>query len=86
MATENNSEQPDFIKLLSFRQQYTDHILSRYQIHPDLTIAELAQVVMYLSDRLTAEQQQRRTLESQLQELKHLVEQLKPNPFRTYGS
>jgi ABC-type lipoprotein export system ATPase subunit len=86
MTTEDNSEQANLIKLLSFRQQHTDHILSRYQIRPDLTIEELAQVVLYLSDRLTAEQQQRRALESQLQDLKHLVEQLKPNSFRTYGS
>jgi hypothetical protein len=63
MATENNSEQSDFNKLLSLRQQYTDHILSRYQIRPNLTIEELAQVVLYLSDRLTAEQQQRRAIE-----------------------
>jgi hypothetical protein len=86
MTTESNSEQDDLIKLLAFQQQYADTVLNRYQIRPDLTIAELAQVVMHLNDRLTAEQQQRRSLESQLQELKHLVEQLKPNPFRTYGS
>jgi hypothetical protein len=86
MTTKSNSERADLIKLLAFQQQYADTVLSRYQIRPDLTIAELAQVVLYLSDRLKAEQQQRRSLESQLQELKHLVEQLKPNPFRTYGS
>jgi hypothetical protein len=86
MMTKSNSEQSDFIKLLTFQQQHADTVLNRYQIRPDLTIAELAQVVLYLSDRLKAEQQQRRSLESQLQELKHLVEQLKPNPFRTYGS
>jgi hypothetical protein len=86
MPTEGSSEQSNLIKLLAFQQHHTDNILSRYQIRPDLRIEELAQVVLYLSDRLTTEQQQRRALESQLQELKHLVEQLKPNPFRTYGS
>jgi hypothetical protein len=86
MTTEDDSEQANLIKILAFQQQHTDSILNRYQIRSDLTIAELAQVVLYLSDRLKAEQQQRRSLESQLQELKHLVEQLKPNPFRTYGS
>jgi hypothetical protein len=86
MTTESSSEQANLIKLLAFRQEQADSILSRYQIRPNLTIEELAQVVLYLSDRLTEEQQQRRSLESQLQELKHLVEQLKPNSFRTYGS
>jgi septal ring factor EnvC (AmiA/AmiB activator) len=41
---------------------------------------------MHLSDRLKTEQQQRRTLEAQLQELKHLVDQLKHNLLKTYGS
>jgi ABC-type lipoprotein export system ATPase subunit len=86
VMTETNSEQANLTQLLAFRQQHTDHILNRYQIRPDLTIEELAQVVMYLSDRLTTEQQQRRSLESQMQALKDLVEQLKPNTSRTYGS
>jgi ABC-type lipoprotein export system ATPase subunit len=73
MITEDNSEQANLVKLLAFRQQHTDHILSRYQIRPNLTIEELAQVVLYLSDRLTEEQQQRRSLESQLQELTALL-------------
>jgi hypothetical protein len=85
MTTENKSEQVDLIKLFVFRQQHTDTVLSHYQIRSDLTIEELAQIVMYLSDRLKAEQQ-RCSLESQLQELKHLVDQLKPNTSSTYGS
>jgi hypothetical protein len=86
MPNEDDSELANLIKLLAFRQKHTDNVLSRYQIRPDLTIEELAQVVMYLSDRLTTEQQQRRSLESQMQELKDLVEQFKPNTSRTYGS
>jgi ABC-type lipoprotein export system ATPase subunit len=86
VMTETNSEQDNLTQLLAFRQQHTDNILSRYQIRPDLTIEELAQVVMYLSDCLKTEQQQRRSLESQLQELKHLVDQLKLNSLKTYGS
>jgi hypothetical protein len=81
MATEDHSEQANLIKILAFQKQHTDVVLDRYKVRPDLTIEELAQVVLYLSDRLTAEQQQRRSLESQLQELKHLVDQLKPNPL-----
>jgi hypothetical protein len=60
MTTENKSEQADLTKLLAFRQQHTDAVLSRYQIRPDLTVEELAQVLMYLSDCLKAGQQQRR--------------------------
>jgi ABC-type lipoprotein export system ATPase subunit len=86
MTTEDDLEPANLTKLLAFRQQHTDTVLSRYQIRPDLTIEELAQVVMYLSDRLKTEQQQRRALESQLQELKTLVDQLKPNRSKTYGS
>jgi chromosome segregation ATPase len=86
MTAENYSEQANLIKLLEFQQQQSDHVLNRYQIRPNLTIEELAQVVMHLSDRLKTEQQQRRTLEAQLQELKHLVDQLKHNPLKTYGS
>jgi ABC-type lipoprotein export system ATPase subunit len=86
MTTEGSSEQANLIELLEFQKQHTDFVLSRYRIRPDLTIEELAQVVMHLSDRLSKEQRQRRSLESQLQELKHLVEQLKPSPFRPSGS
>jgi ABC-type lipoprotein export system ATPase subunit len=86
MTTEGRSEQANLIELLAFRQQQADTILSRYRIRPDLTIEELAQVVMHLSDRLKTEQQQRRALEAQLQELKHLVDQLKPNLLKTYDS
>jgi ABC-type lipoprotein export system ATPase subunit len=86
MTTEGSSEQANLLELLEFQKQHTDFVLSRYRIRPDLTIEELAQVIMHLSDRLKTEQQQRRSLESQLQELKHLVDQLKPNPIKTYGS
>jgi ABC-type lipoprotein export system ATPase subunit len=86
MTVEDDLKRANLLKLLTFQQQHTDIILSRYRIRPDLTIEELAQVVMHLSDRLKTEQQQRRALESQLQELKHLVDQLKPNLLKTYGS
>jgi ABC-type lipoprotein export system ATPase subunit len=86
MTPEDNLKQANLIKLLTFQKQHADTVLDRYKVRPDLTIEELAQVVMYLSDRLKTEQQQRRSLESQLQELKHLVDQLKPNSLETYGS
>jgi hypothetical protein len=86
MTPEDNLKQANLIKLLAFQKQNTDTVLSRYKVRPDLTIEELAQVVLYLSDRLKTEQQERRSLESQLQELKHLVDQLKLNPLKTYGS
>jgi ABC-type lipoprotein export system ATPase subunit len=86
MPVEDDSEPAHLLKLLAFQRQHADTVLDRYKVRPDLTIEELAQVVLYLSDRLTEEQQQRRSLESQLQELKHLVDLLKPNPLKTYGS
>ncbi|MCU0565444.1 MAG: hypothetical protein MUF49_02470 [Oculatellaceae cyanobacterium Prado106] len=73
----NDSERANLLELIAFQQRVADDTLNRYKIRPDLTLEELAQVVMYLSDRLKEEQRQRRLLETQLMELQHRVQALR---------
>jgi hypothetical protein len=78
----NESEQASYLELLAARQQLTENVLARYKIRPELTTEELAQVVMYLSDRVNEEQRQRQAMESRLGKLEDVVEQLKPGRRR----